>query len=50
MTGCIVGWAHRKFGKLEGATSKALIVGVAQGAIDDAGVAAGRYRRDLCRQ
>ena len=40
MTGCIVGWAHTKFGKHEGRDVESLIVEVAQGALADAGVAA----------
>src|SRR5437870_8714457 len=40
MTGCIVGWAHSKFGKHEGRDIESLIVEVAQGALADAGVAA----------
>jgi len=41
MTGCIVGWAHTKFGKHDGRDVESLIVEVAQGALEDAGVAAG---------
>src|ERR1700748_2173125 len=41
MTGCIVGWAHTPFGKLSGETVESLIVGVANGALADAGIAAG---------
>src|SRR4051794_7665395 len=40
MTGCIVGWAHTKFGKHEGRDVESLIVEVARGALEDAGVAA----------
>jgi acetyl-CoA C-acetyltransferase len=40
MTGCIVGWAHTKFGKHEGRDIESLIVEVAQGALADAGVSA----------
>ena len=40
MTGCIVGWAHSKFGKHEGRDSESLIVEAAQGALADAGIAA----------
>ncbi|MGH7055345.1 MAG: beta-ketoacyl synthase N-terminal-like domain-containing protein, partial [Stellaceae bacterium] len=40
MTGCIVGWAHTKFGKHEGRDLESLIVEVAEGALADAGVAA----------
>src|SRR3954471_14304241 len=39
MTGCIVGWAHTPFGKLEGETVESLIVRVATDALADAGVA-----------
>ena len=38
MTGCIVGWAHSKFGKLEGQDVEALIVEAATDAMADAGV------------
>ena len=38
MTGCIVGWAHSKFGKHDGRDVESLIVEVAQGALADAGV------------
>jgi acetyl-CoA C-acetyltransferase len=41
MTACIVGWAHTPFGKLSGETVESLIVGVANGALADAGIAAG---------
>src|SRR5204862_1105555 len=37
MTGCIVGWAHTKFGKHDGLDVESLIVEVAQGALADAG-------------
>jgi acetyl-CoA C-acetyltransferase len=40
MTGCIVGWAHSKFGKHDGRDVESLIVEVAQGALADAGVSA----------
>lgn len=40
MTGCIVGWAHTKFGRLEGEDAESLIVRVAREALADAGVAA----------
>jgi acetyl-CoA C-acetyltransferase len=39
-TGCIVGWAHTKFGKHEGRDIESLIVEVARGALEDAGVSA----------
>jgi acetyl-CoA C-acetyltransferase len=39
MTACIVGWAHTRFGKLEGETVESLIVRVATEALADAGVA-----------
>jgi acetyl-CoA C-acetyltransferase len=41
MTACIVGWAHTPFGKFSGETVESLIVGVANGALADAGIAAG---------
>ena len=40
MSGCIVGWAHSKFGKHEGRDVESLIVEVAQAALADAGVTA----------
>jgi acetyl-CoA C-acetyltransferase len=39
MTGCIVGWAHTAFGKLEGETVESLIVRAAVDALADAGIA-----------
>jgi acetyl-CoA C-acetyltransferase len=39
MTGCIVGWAHTKFGKLDGEDLESLIARVATDAIVDAGIA-----------
>ena len=39
MTACIVGWAHTRFGKLEGETVESLIVRVATDALADAGIA-----------
>jgi acetyl-CoA C-acetyltransferase len=41
MTGCIVGWAHTQFGRLEGETVESLVVRAAQGALADAGIEAG---------
>jgi acetyl-CoA C-acetyltransferase len=38
MTACIVGWAHSRFGKLEGETLESLIVKVATDALEHAGV------------
>jgi acetyl-CoA C-acetyltransferase len=38
VTGCIVGWAHTPFGRLEGETVESLIVRVAGAALVDAGV------------
>src|SRR5665213_3124353 len=38
MTGCIVGWAHSKFGRYDDRDVESLIVEVAQGALADAGV------------
>src|SRR5690349_23650225 len=40
MTGCIVGWAHTKFGRHDGRDVESLIVEVADGALADAGVSA----------
>jgi acetyl-CoA C-acetyltransferase len=40
MTGCIVGWAHTPFGRLEGETVESLIVQVANGALNHAGIEA----------
>ncbi|HXP74124.1 MAG TPA: acetyl-CoA acetyltransferase [Stellaceae bacterium] len=39
MTACIVGWAHSRFGKLEGEDVESLIVRVAGDALKDAGIA-----------
>ena len=41
MTACIVGWAHSRFGKLEGETLESLITRTAADAIADAGLAPG---------
>src|SRR4029079_9768940 len=38
MTACIVGWAHSRFGKLEGETLESLIVKVTRDALDHAGI------------
>ena len=38
MTGCIVGWSHSKFGKLDDRDLESLIVSVATEAIHDAGL------------
>ena len=40
MTGCIVGWAHTSFGKLDSETVESLVVRVANGALADAGIEA----------
>lgn len=40
MTACIVGWAHSRFGKLDGRTLEDLIRDVAAGALADAGIGA----------
>src|SRR5215212_5755176 len=40
MTGCIVGWAHTPFGRLDGETVESLIVQVANDALADAGIEA----------
>jgi acetyl-CoA C-acetyltransferase len=39
MTACIVGWAHSRFGKLEGEDLESLVARVASDAIRDAGIA-----------
>src|SRR6187551_2092950 len=41
MTGCIVGWAHTPFGRLDTESVESLIVRVAGAALADAGIAAG---------
>lgn len=41
MSGCIVGWKHSKFGKLEGEDAESLIVQVARDAVADAGLQPG---------
>src|SRR5215472_14467901 len=41
VTGCIVGWAHTPFGRLEGETVESLIVRVATAALADAGISPG---------
>ena len=38
MTACIVGWAHSRFGKLEGETLESLITKVAAEALEHAGL------------
>src|SRR3954454_7504618 len=38
MTACIVGWAHTKFGRLDGETLESLIVRVTGEALADAGI------------
>jgi acetyl-CoA C-acetyltransferase len=40
MTGCIVGWAHTPFGRLDGETVESLVVKAANGALKDAGIEA----------
>src|SRR5215217_8556289 len=40
VTGCIVGWAHTPFGRLEEETVESLIVRVTQEALADAGISA----------
>jgi acetyl-CoA C-acetyltransferase len=40
MGGCIVGWAHTRFGKLDGETVESLIVRVATQSLADAGISA----------
>src|SRR5881398_3047848 len=39
MTGCIVGWAHTPFGRMDTETVESLIVRVATDALADAGIA-----------
>ncbi|MGF1477427.1 MAG: acetyl-CoA acetyltransferase [Geminicoccaceae bacterium] len=41
MTGCIIGWAHSRFGRLEGQSVEQLIVSVAADALAHAGLAPG---------
>src|SRR5712691_10339917 len=41
MTACIIGWAHTRFGKLQGEIIESLIVRVASEALADAGVGPG---------
>ncbi len=58
MTACITGWAHSRFGKLEGETVESLIVGVVTRALDHAGIAAadvdeivlGHFNAGFCDQ
>src|SRR6476646_1312724 len=38
MTGCIVGWAHTPFGRLDGESVESLVVKAANGALADAGI------------
>src|SRR6187401_3833023 len=38
MTACIVGWAHSRFGKLEGETLESIITKVAADALEHAGI------------
>jgi acetyl-CoA C-acetyltransferase len=40
MSGCIVGWAHSPFGRLDGETVESLVVKAANGALADAGIEA----------
>src|SRR5271155_4676453 len=40
MTACIIGWAHKPFGRLDTETVESLIVRAATGAMADAGIAA----------
>jgi acetyl-CoA C-acetyltransferase len=40
MTGCIVGWAHTPFGRLDGESVESLVVKAANGALVDAGIEA----------
>src|SRR5262245_59279064 len=41
MTGCIVGWAHTPFGRLDGQTVESLVIQAASGALADAGIGPG---------
>ena len=41
MTACIVGWAHSRFGKLEGETLEGMITKVAAEALEHAGIGPG---------
>ena len=41
MTGCMVGWSHGRFGKLEEEDLESLVVGVATAALADAGIGPG---------
>ena len=41
MTGCIVGWSHSRFGKLDGRDRENLVVETATAALNDAGIAPG---------
>ncbi len=58
MTACITGWAHGRFGKLEGETVESLIVGVTTRALEHAGIAAsdvdeivlGHFNAGFCEQ
>src|SRR5215475_4835256 len=58
MTGCIVGWAHTPFGRLDAETVESLIVKVANAALADAGIAAadvdeiflGHFNAGFCPQ
>ena len=38
MTACITGWAHSKFGRLEGETVESLVIGVVEDALENAGL------------
>ena len=38
MTACITGWAHSKFGRLEGETVESLVIGVVGDALENAGL------------
>jgi acetyl-CoA C-acetyltransferase len=58
MTACITGWAHSRFGKLDGETVESLIIGVATRALEHAGIAAsdvdeivlGHFNAGFCEQ
>ncbi|TIT17553.1 MAG: thiolase domain-containing protein, partial [Mesorhizobium sp.] len=48
MTACIVGWAHSRFGKLEGETLEGLITKVAVEALDHAGIGPATRVENAC--
>lgn len=48
MIACIVGWSHTRFGKLEEENLESLIVRVARGALENAGIEARASTRSSC--